>query len=161
MLLMLAVVAIAHGIAQSVRAMARRASSRPGDQAQSPPAAAPIARPVWWYAIYGLALLILAAAVITATDMLAAKANSRVIRFDKNWWGSVEEYPWAKAAAHGLTFQSRDLTIKIDGDQLNATYTLTAPANSVLARTAESDMDSGSGEELVDDVLGQVQVGEF
>lgn len=109
----------------------------------------------------GLQLLILAAVVIGAVDWLGAAASSQVGIPNRHWWGLSQRSPWADAAARHMTFLSRGLTITVDGDELTAAYTVTAPAGSLAASAAESDTDSKAGNDLVDNALGDVQVGEF
>ena len=109
----------------------------------------------------GLQVLILTVAVIGAVDWLGAAASSRVGIPNRHWWGLSQRSPWADAAAHHMTFLSRGLTITVDGDELTAAYTVTAPAGSLAASAAESDTDSNAGNDLVDNALGDVQVGEF
>ena len=108
-----------------------------------------------------LVALFLASVVIIETDLLGSVANDQVTALNKHWWGATQESPWLDAANHRLAFLTRDLTITINGDQLTAKYEVTALADSPVAGTAESDTDTEAGDDLVDNVLGQVMVGEF
>jgi len=99
--------------------------------------------------------------VIAATDALGYLATSRVTRFNPHWWGSPQESTWVHVAKGRISFQERDLTLTVNGDELTAVYKVSVPSDSPVVSTAEADTDSESGDDLVDNVLGQVEVGEF
>jgi hypothetical protein len=65
------------------------------------------------------------------------------------------------AANHGMAFLTRDLTITITGDELTADYKVTALADSRATSTTESDSDTAAGDDLVNNILGQILIGEF
>ena len=114
--------------------------------------------PVW----KGSVALFLALVVISAIDALAFKAGPAVSQRGETD-SLVQPRPsgWAAAMQSGLTLQSKALAIRINGDNLTATYTVTAPAGSALEKRAETDEGSNAGNDLVDNVLGDVTVAEF
>ena len=150
--MLLAATAIAHGIAQGSRALTGRGSRH-----------LPVRRPEGprGYLKCGLAALFLGCAVIVAIDWLGAVTSNHVNTFNGHWWGASEGSPWADAAGQGITSLSRSLAIRINGDELTAEYTVTALPSSMIVDTVESDTDGDAGNDLVDNVLGQVSVGEF
>lgn len=113
-------------------------------------------------------LLLLVVVSVVSVDWLAAgisdgvRANVRAHL--GGWWGSREESHWADAVStkNGLRATSRDLVIRISGDRLTAQYTVTAPADSVFAkRVSAAGVGGNSGDDLVNNVLGAVQVAEY
>ncbi len=109
----------------------------------------------------GLAALALAVLAIAGIDWIAAAARGPVNSFNGHWWGAAQKTPWSTAGTHSIKVLSRELAITIAGDELTAVYTLTAPAGSPIADVTESDSDSNAGNDIVDNLLGDVQVGEF
>jgi hypothetical protein len=157
---LLLVLTIAVLTARAARSMRALAGGRPAPEAALP---APVSRPPGpgHYLRRALAAVTLAAAVIVVTDWLGSAANDQVTWLNKHWWGEAQESPWMNGATHGVSFLSRSLTITIKGDELTAEYKVTALASSLVTRIAESDGDTEAGDDLVDNLLGQVSVGEF
>ncbi|HEX3514879.1 MAG TPA: hypothetical protein VHT26_12850 [Trebonia sp.] len=152
LLLLLTIVVIARDVARRPHTLIAKGSAYVPARGPSRPRQ---------YMTRWLVALFLASAVIIQTDLLGSVANDEVTALNKHWWGAAQESPWLNAADHGITFLTRNLTITINGDQLTAKYEATALADSLVASTAESDTDTEAGDDLVDNVLGQMLVGEF
>lgn len=108
-------------------------------------------------------LLVLVLISIFAIDWLAAGVIGDVKSHWDGWWGDRQESYWSHAvsADYGLLLTSRDLQINISGDSLTARYTVTAPAWTDLAARRAASEDGNSGDDLVANVLGTVNVAEF
>ena len=109
-------------------------------------------------------LLVLSATLIVVVDWIAAFASGWVTTHDGLWGGDrLGESPWAYIVTNndGIQLDSRDLLIQINGDQLTARYTVTAPSSSAFTKAATTDDSQNSGNDLVDAVLGKVQIAEF
>jgi hypothetical protein len=107
------------------------------------------------------AVVLLGAVLIAAIDSLAWDAVPAVTHFEDSVLTPPGPSAWEAAASKGLTLTSKSLQIAIRGDELTATYTVTAPAGSPLGTRAETDDDPNTGNDLVDNVLGHVTVAEF
>jgi hypothetical protein len=151
-LLLLIILVTIHKIAWGVRALIGRPPVQTPARVSSRPR---------HYLRRGLVAVLLASTVIVVIDWLGSAANDQVAALNKHWWGAAQESPWMTAGKHGITFLARRLTITINGDELTAMYEATAAADSPVTSTAESDTDAEAGDDLVDNVLGQVLVGEF
>ena len=108
-----------------------------------------------------IAVLVQAATVLIALDALASNIGPSVVDESYSHLASARASQWMAAVNSGLTLQSKDLAIHVSGDKLTATYTVTAPAGSLLGARAEADDDSNAGNDLVHNVLGDVTVAEF
>jgi hypothetical protein len=110
-----------------------------------------------------VATVVLAAMAIVVVDWLTAQVFDGAYYSYAGWWGPRQDTPWgdAVAAKSGLLLESRDLRITINGDELSAQYTVTARSDSRLVAVAAADDDRGSGNDLVNNALGGVQVSEF
>jgi hypothetical protein len=108
----------------------------------------------------GIVLLLLAACLIVVIDWLAQIVALSWSADHANWWGSAQASPWANVASarHGTRLASRDLMMTVSGDNLTVRYTIKAPANSALATQESADDSPDAGNDLVDNVLGPVQV---
>ena len=111
----------------------------------------------------GIVLLLLAACLIVVIDWLAQIVALSWSADDANWWGSAQASPWSNVASagHGMRLTSRDLMMTVSGDNLTVRYTIKAPANSALATQDSADDSPDAGNDLVDNVLGPVQVAQF
>ena len=107
------------------------------------------------------ALLLQAVCVLIALDALAFNVGPTVVGGEYNHLTSPRMSQWSAAVNSGLALRSKDLAISVGRDELTATYTVTAPAGSLLGTRAEADDDSDAGNDLVDNVLGDVTVAEF
>ena len=152
LLLLLTIVVIAREIARSVRTLTRRGSLQAPARGSIRPRR---------HLRHGLFVLFLASAVVVVIDWLGSAANSQVTTLNKHWYGAAQESPWMDATNHEITLITRELTITINGDELTAKYEVTTPAGSSVTSIAESDTDARAGDDLVNNVLGQVLVGEF
>jgi hypothetical protein len=115
----------------------------------------------WKCAWTWVALLLQATAVLIALNTLSFHVGPRVVGWENSQLTSPRPSQWTAALNSGIALQSKDLAIRVIGDELTATYTVTAPAGSLLGRRAEADGDSNAGNDLVDNVLGDVTVAEF
>lgn len=109
-------------------------------------------------------LLVLSAALVVVVDWMAWFANPWVAHHDGGWGGDrLGKSAWSDIVDgdDGLQLDSRDLLIELNGDQLTARYTVSAPSNTAFAAAAATDDSPNSGNDLVDNVLGEVQVAEF
>jgi hypothetical protein len=108
-------------------------------------------------------LLVLVLISVFAIDWLAAGVIGGVNSHRDGWWGDRQESYWSHvvSADWGLLLTSRDLEININGDSLTARYTATAPAWTDLAARGAASEDGNSGDDLVANVLGTVNVAEF
>ncbi len=100
-------------------------------------------------------------AVLIALDALAFNVGPTVVDWEYNHLTSPRLSQWTAAVNSGLTLRSKDLAVSVSGYELTATYTVTAPAGSILGTRAEADDDRNAGNDLVDNVLGDVTVAEF
>jgi hypothetical protein len=115
-----------------------------------------------WHRVWaGAAVMLLAALLLVAVDGLASFVGPVVADDGPGPLAQPRLSTWTAAAGNGVSLLSKDLTISIDGDELTATYTVTAPAGSALGMAAETDDGSNAGNDLVDNILGDVTVAEF
>jgi hypothetical protein len=109
-------------------------------------------------------LLILASSLVVATDFLTAAVNG-----DGNLYGGgirsavVERSHWADMVLprKGLLVTSRDFKITVVDDNLEAQAVVTTPATSSLVSEIALNEDDNSGDDFVNNVVGEVKVAEF
>jgi len=103
----------------------------------------------------GIGLLLASGLAVLAyvLSMAVGAASSPKVDY---WWG----VPHASGWGH-LKLSSLDLTITQSGDSFTASYILKVPMDSTAAHEALSGGTSGTGNDLVNNVLGAVSVAEF
>jgi hypothetical protein len=116
------------------------------------------------YTIRAMAMALLTVMAVVALDCLSANLNSAVHAADANWWGKQEKIPyWANAIPRKtrLHITARNLAITIVNGRATAAYTILAPAKSTFIKRLTTMAIAGSGNDLVDNVLGEVRLAEF
>ena len=108
--------------------------------------------------------LVLAAALIVVTDVLATAVSAVVENSDGSWpWGQTEGSSGTSSATvpPGLKLASVRLLIDVSGDELTARYTVTSSSGGALAAQAQAAESAGNSDQLVSQLLGQVSVAQF
>ena len=110
-----------------------------------------------------ISALLLAAALIAVTDVLASAVSAVVVRSEGSWpWGQTEATSGTQSTVTpGLQLASVRLVIAISGDELTATYTVASSSGQALAEQAQAAEAAGNGDRLVNELLGQVSVAQF
>ena len=108
-------------------------------------------------------LLLLAVGLVVAIDFLAGAVNGDGNLYDGTRSALVERSHWTEMVLpkKGLLVTSRDLKLAIADGNLDAQVVVTTPATSSLASEVAANEDGDSGDDFVNNVLGEVRVAEF
>jgi hypothetical protein len=116
-----------------------------------------------WYGRL-VAALILAGALICVIDVLAIAVRGVVNHSAQTWpWGLCEgsSCNQSAAASSGVQLASVHLVVTVNGDDLNAEYTVTSSSGQALEAQAEQAQRAGNSNALVSDLFGGISVAQF
>jgi hypothetical protein len=110
-----------------------------------------------------VALVILTAILISLITYLTVSAHRGVFKKYDSWWGPRYLSTWeeTRAIKGRLHLSSAQLVINITGDELTAHYGLAAPIGQGLMAQALASQRAETGNDMVDNILGDVSVGQF
>jgi hypothetical protein len=111
-----------------------------------------------------VAALILAGALICLIDVLAIAVRGVVNHSAQTWpWGLCEGSSCNQpaAASSGVQLASVHLVVTVNGDDLNAEYTVTSSSGQALEEQAEQAQRAGNSNALVSDLFGGISVAQF